>query len=200
MFLIRLMYLKEISDNRKESDQNQNNTKPHNQNDIILKNKSIQKEDFFDNKNKTIDQIKNVIQEKKTERNDKKNEKENLTISSFKDLLNVCNLKKEIKLKFELENNVNLVSFENQRIEISFNENLDKELIKILSAKLYEWTDSRWIIALSKKKGEISKKEKELIFKKDLLEKVKKNQIYKNILEKFSDAELIDIEIEKDND
>ena len=199
MFLIRLMYLKEISDNRKESDQNQNNTKPHNQNDIILKNKSIQKEDFFDNKNKTIDQIKNVIQEKKTERNDKKNEKENLTISSFKDLLNVCNLKKEIKLKFELENNVNLVSFENQRIEISFNENLDKEFIKILSAKLYEWTDSRWIIALSKKKGEISKKEKELIFKKDLLEKVKKNKIYKNILEKFSDAELIDIEIEKKN-
>ena len=173
MFLIRLMYLKEISDNRKESDQNKNNTKPHNQNDIILKNKSIQKEDFFDNKNKTIDQIKNVIQEKKTERNDKKNEKENLTISSFKDLLNVCNLKKEIKLKFELENNVNLVSFENQRIEISFNENLDKEFIKILSAKLYEWTDSRWIIALSKKKGEISKKEKELIFKKDLLEKEK---------------------------
>ena len=200
MFLIRLIHLKEISDNRQESDQNLNDTKIHNKNDIILKNKSIQKEDFSDLKAKTIDQIKNVIQEKKTEQNDKKNEKENLTISSFKDLLNVCNSKKEIKLKYELENNVNLVSFENQRIEISFNEDLDKEFIKILSSKLYEWTDSRWIITLSKKKGEISKKEKELIFKKDLLEKVKKNQIYKNILEKFSDAELIDIEIEKDND
>ncbi len=200
MFLIRLIHLKEISDNRKESDQNLNDTKIHNKNDIILKNKSIQKEDFSDLKAKTIDQIKNVIQEKKTEQSDKKNEKENLSISSFQDLLNVCNLKKEIKLKYELENNVNLVSFENQRIEISFNEDLDKEFIKILSSKLYEWTDSRWIIALSKKKGEISKKEKELIFKKDLLEKVKKNQIYKNILEKFSDAELIDIEIEKDKD
>ena len=200
MFLIRLIHLKEISDNRKELDQSINDTKPQNKNDIILKNKSIQKEDFFDLKNKTIDQIKNVIQEKKTEQSDKKIEKENLTISSFKDLLNVCNLKKEVKLKYELENNVNLVSFENQRIEISFNENLDKEFIKILSSKLYEWTDSRWIITLSKKKGEISKKEKELILKKDLLEKVKKNQIYKNILEKFSDAELIDVEIEKEND
>ena len=200
MFLIRLIHLKEISDNRKELDQSKNDTKLHNKNDIILKNKSIQKEDFFDLKNKTIDQIKNVIQEKKTEQSDKKIEKENLTISSFKDLLNVCNLKKEVKLKYELENNVNLVSFENQRIEISFNENLDKEFIKILSSKLYEWTDSRWIITLSKKKGEISKKEKELILKKDLLEKVKKNQIYKNILEKFSDAELIDVEIEKEND
>ncbi len=200
MFLIRLIHLKEISDNRKELDQSKNDTKLHNKNDIILKNKSIQKEDFFDLKNKTIDQIKNVIQEKKTEQSDKKIENENLTISSFKDLLNVCNLKKEIKLKYELENNVNLVSFENQRIEISFNEDLDKEFIKILSSKLYEWTDSRWIITLSKKKGEISKKEKELILKKDLLEKVKKNQIYKNILEKFSDAELIDVEIEKEND
>ena len=38
--------------------------------------------------------------------------------------------KKEIKLKYELEKNVNLVSFENQRIEISFNENLDKDFIK----------------------------------------------------------------------
>ena len=200
MFLIRLIHLKEISDNRKKLDQSINDTKPQNKNDIILKNKSIQKEDFFDLKNKTIDQIKNVIQEKKTEQSDKKIEKENLIITSFKDLLNVCNLKKEIKLKYELENNVNLVSFENQRIEISFNEDLDKEFIKILSSKLYEWTDSRWIITLSKKKGEISKKEKELILKKDLLEKVKKNQIYKNILEKFSDAELIDVEIEKEND
>ena len=203
MFLIRLIYLKEISNIRKGVDQNLNDSKFNGENEIILKSKSSQKEDFFDLKNKTIDQIKNVIQEKKTEQSDKKNanenENENLTISSFNELLKVCNLKKEIKLKYELENNVNLVSFENQRIEISFNENLDKEFIKILSSKLYEWTNCRWIIALSKQKGEISKKEKELIFKKNLLEKTKKDKIYKNILEKFSDAELIDIEIEKKN-
>ena len=121
-------------------------------------------------------------------------------INEIDELIKLCNEKKELKLKYELETNVNLVSFANRRIEISFNENLNKDFVKELTLKLYEWTDSRWIIALSKKKGEISKKEKELIFKKDLLEKVKKNQIYKNILEKFSDAELIDIEIEKDND
>ena len=200
MFLIRLIHLKEISNTRKEVDENLNETKFNGENDIILKSKSIQKEDFFDLKNKTIDQIKNVVQEKKTEKTEKKNENKNLTISSFNELLKMCNLKKEIKLKYELENNVNLVSFENQRMEISFNEDLDKEFIKILSSKLYEWTNSRWIIALSKKKGELSKKEKELIFKKNFLEKIKKDQVYKNILEKFPDAELIDIEIEKNND
>ena len=114
-------------------------------------------------------------------------------------MLEICNLKKEVKLRYELEKNVNLVSFENQRIEISFNEKLDKEFIKILSSKLNEWTGDRWIITLSKKKGEPSKKEKEINLKKDLLEKSKESLIYKKVLETFSDAELIDIEKEKEN-
>ena len=96
-----------------------------------------------------------------------------LKLETFEDLINLCALKKEIKLKHELESNVNLVNFENQRIEISFNERLDKEFIKNLSSKLYEWTNERWIISLSKKNGEPSKKEKEIIFKKDTLENAK---------------------------
>ena len=68
---------------------------------------------------------------------------------------------KEIKLKYELEKNVNLVSFEKNRIEISFNDNLDKNFVKDLSLKLFEWTGQRWIITFSKTKGEMSKKDKE---------------------------------------
>ena len=45
--------------------------------------------------------------------------------------------KKEIKLKYELEKNVNLVKFEKNRIEISFNESLDKDFVKDLSSKLF---------------------------------------------------------------
>ena len=104
-----------------------------------------------------------------------------------------------MKLKYELEKNVNLVSFENQRMEISFHENLDREFIKILSSKLYEWTGNRWIITLSKKKGKPSIKENEVNLKKDLLDKAKKKPTYKKILETFPDAELIDIEIEEKN-
>ena len=106
-------------------------------------------------------------------------------------------------MKYELETNVNLVSFENQRIEISFNEKLDKEFIKNLSSKLYEWTNNRWIISLSKKNGEPSKKEKDIILKKELLDNAKKSEVYKKVLETFPDAELIDIDNiikEKNND
>ena len=129
----------------------------------------------------------------------KENPLQGKIINSFQELIDICSDKKEIKLKYELEKNVNLVSFENQRIEISFNEFLDKEFIKILSSKLYEWTGNRWIISISKKKGELSKKDKEIEIKKNYIKDAKKEKIYKTVIEKFSDAELIDIEVIEDS-
>ena len=106
-------------------------------------------------------------------------------------------------MKYGLEKNVKLVNFENQRIEISFNEGLEKDCIKDLSLKLYEWTNTRWIITLSKTKGQLSKKEEEVNLKKELIDSVKNSSIYKVILEKFPDIELIDVkanETENKND
>jgi len=160
-------------------------------------------EDFFGIKEKmeTIGQMKNVIQEKDIKlKENKEIERQANPINSFDELLETCSLKKEIKLKYELEKNVNLVSFDNQRIEISFNENLDKDFIKNLSSKLYEWTEERWIITLSKTKGELSKKEKDINLKKKLINDVKNSSIYKDVLVKFPDAELIDVtSAEKEN-
>ena len=104
----------------------------------------------------------------------------------------MCIKKKEIKLKYELESNVNLVTFVEGRIEIAFNENLDKDFIKELSNKLYEWTNTRWIISLSKKKGLISKKQEEKTNKDKIFDNVKKNKIYNTVLEILPDAELVE--------
>ena len=195
MFLIRLIHLKGIT-NLEQKLEGKNLIKSQNilTNEVIEKKDSLS-DDLIDNKNQIIDQIKNVVQEKK------KSEKlildnqdtANLQIKSFNDLIKICNDKKETALKYELETNVNLVEFDNQRIEISFNEKLDKEFIKNLSAKLYEWTNCRWIISLSKKIGEPSKKEQEILNKKMKLEKEKKNIIYKKVLDNLSDAELIEV-------
>ena len=73
-----------------------------------------------------------------------------IEINSLDDLIKICLEKKELHLKYELETNVNLVSFKKQSIEISFNENLNKNFVKDLSLKLFEWTNLRWIIAFSK--------------------------------------------------
>ena len=83
--------------------------------------------------------------------------------------------------------------FENSRIEISVNEKLEKDFIKILSSKLLEWTKERWMISLSSKQGEKSKKESNEIVKKKKIEEEKKTDEYKKILKTFSDAELIEI-------
>ena len=197
MFLIRLMYLKGIRKFSNHTDSKENLTK-ENINEKIenpLEEKIEKNNELFETSNKTIGQIKNIVQEKKQieKINFKNIDETNIQIKSFDDLINICSLKKEIKLKYELETNVNLVSFENNRIEISFNDNLDKEFIKNLSNKLYEWTSNRWIISLSKKNGELSKKEKNMELKKELLKKAKKGEIYKKILETFPDAELTDV-------
>ena len=194
MFLIRLIHLKSIKNISNPSFENMT---PSNVNsDQTSLSQKTKEDDLFDIKEKveTIGQMRNIAQEKDIKLKDNKEiETQTNLINSFDDLLKICTLKKEIKLKYELEKNVNLVNFENQRIEISFNEGLDKDFIKDLSSKLYEWTNNRWIITLSKTKGEPSKKEKEVSLKKEQIEIVKNSSIYKNILEKFPDAELIDV-------
>ena len=107
--------------------------------------------------------------------------------------------KKELKLKYELEKNVNLVKFEKNLIEISFNESLDKNFVKDLSYKLFEWTNERWIISFSQLKGEMSVKSKKNNIKKLLIDKAKESEIYHNVLQNFPDAELVDVK-SKDNE
>ena len=200
MFLIRLMYLIDIQKKEIETDNQLNDdliSKNLNNNAEIKINKNDEK---LEVKNKIISQIKNVSQEENA--NPKVQIIEKIgkeIINNFDDLIDMCNQKKELKLKYELETNVSLVNFENQRIEISFNENLDKDFVKVLSLKLFEWTNERWIITFSKKNGQLSKKQRNEINKKQLLLEAKKSEAYKKMLEKFPDAELIDVEVEDES-
>ena len=190
MFLIRLMHLSSIKLN-KNTDLEQSNDNLDNQ----TTNK--ENEQKFEDNSRIINQIKNIAQEEKQKSEVKPEIKaiDKNFINSFDDLLNICTLKKEIKLKYELEKNVNLVKFERNRIEISFNDNLDKDFVKDLSSKLYEWTAERWIITFSKSKGEMSVKEKQKNKKDELISEIKNSEIYKKVMEKFPDAELIDVKL-----
>ena len=193
MFLIRLVHLKDVK-NVKNS-QNLENIKA--EKDIMQK--SLKSSDNHLFKSKTIDQMKNIVQEDKDKKINEE-DKNTIQIKSFDELIEVCNKKKEIQLKYELENNVNLVSFEKNRIEISFNDNLSKDFLKIISSKLFDWTGERWIITLSKKTGQLTKKETKTKNKNDSLEVAKQTATYKKIKEMFSDAELIDVKKDDYND
>ena len=183
MFLLRLLHIKSVKENIIDDIKN-------------LEPKPVEKKKISEKKTvlEPINQIKNIVQEKNFENPKIKNKSKDYKIKSLNDLIEVCNKEKEIKLKYEIENNVNLISFEKGKIEISINEKLEKDFIKILSAKLLEWTNVRWIITLSKKEGTKSKREIQTDLKKKLFEDAKKTETYKKILNTFSDAELIDIE------
>ena len=192
MFLIRLMHLSSIK-SKKTPDLNK---------DESLESVAVTKQTDIENVTQAIDQIKNIAQEKKIKPEIETEIKaiDKSLINSFNDLLDACSEKKEIKLKYELEKNVNLVKFERNRIEISFNDNLDKDFVKDLSAKLFEWTGERWIITFSKSKGEMSVKEKQKNKREELINEVKNSEIYKTIIEKFPDAELTDVKLNKKED
>ena len=186
MFLIRLLYLKDFENSKN------NKLKKNNDFDNVEEEKNI-----ISNK-KTINQIKNISQQDKLEPKMKyENNLSEIKISSLKELIDLCNKKKEVKLKYEIENNINLVSFSEGLIEIAFNENLDKDFIKNISNKLYEWTNKRWIISLSKKDGAITKKQEEKLNKKKILSDALESKVYKKVLENFPDAELTNVDLKK---
>ena len=182
MFLIQLMYLSNRNSKSKEELEETKNT-------------SFERKDLQSLKINTesVSQIKNIKQEEA-----KVEKKNNETINSLNDIIRLCLEKKEMKLKFELENNVNLVSFSNNRIEISFNEKLSNDFVKDLSEKLFDWTNNRWIISFSKQKGEKSVKDEKKISQEKIIDKFKKSNEYDQLLKSFPDIELIDVKNKND--
>ena len=123
MFLIRSMYLKKILKMEKvaeikkfENDTNNNKTETVNKS-------QPQRE--------AVNQLKSVEQEEKiTSQPEIKNKDQDIQIKNIHDLIELCEKNKELKIKYELENNLRLVSLKDQKIEVSFSSNLEKSFIK----------------------------------------------------------------------
>ena len=200
MYIMQLVHLNSIETKREISVQGIEN------NDTI-KQKSLVGEDIREENSETNlstqvkNQLKNTDQIKKNPIKNLSPEisKTKIEITSFQDLIDQANKEKEVELKFDLERNVKLVSFNKGKIDISFNERLNKSFIKNLTEKLLLWTGERWIISLSKNNDAKSIYEKNMEKKSSKLEDFKKSDIAKQIEEAFPDAKLIDIQ-EENND
>ena len=200
MFLIRMIYLKKkIINNFEKIERSNNDSSIH---EITKEEDSSKDLDNIKKNNKTINQIKFSSQKKEKHLIEDEKKSNKTTINSFSELISVCTNKKEIGLKYELENNVNLISFKNNNIEISFNENLDKNFIKNITSKLFDWTGERWIILLSKKSGLKSIKEMKIEKKDNELRNLKSSKFFEKATDLFSDLEIVDIKDlnSRDND
>jgi len=114
-------------------------------------------------------------------------------ISSLEDLIKLSSEKKEVELKYDLEKNVNLIKFSDRKIDIGFNENLEKNFVRNLSEKLLEWTGNRWVITLIKGEGQKNFLKLQSIKRKELLEQEKKGEVFKKFKNIFSDGDLINV-------
>ena len=201
MLIMRLIHLKDMPSYEEifNSLNDKDNTNPSNEN-INIKSRLI-KDDIINQNEGTKkiskNQIKNTQQTKpllSTSESESLKKNFNLeTISSFEDLIKLSSLKKEVELKYDLERNVNLVKFSENKIDITFNENLKKDFVRNLSEKLLEWTGKRWLITLTKEAGQKTFSELQIMKEKQILEEEKKGKIYKKFKDIFSDAELVKV-------
>ena len=196
MYVLQLLHLKGI----KNSLVNQSPESIESNNDS--KKKFIKEnENFQESPQKIKSQLKNTNQIKTSLKEQPKLNEEKLAklkIKNFEDIVDLANQENEIELKYDLERNVKLVSFREGKIDISFNEKLNKNFIKILSEKLFSWTGDRWIISLNKRIGEKTIFEKKTETKNNQINEARKNKKIKSLLETFEDATLINVQKEDD--
>ena len=197
MYIMQLTHLKNIDDRKVVLPSDNTSNKILEDNLIGKKNEDKLIENNAPNqiKNqlKSIDQIKtnpikNLFKESQSTK---------IEIKSFKDLIDKANKEKEIELKYDLERNVKLVSFNKGNIDISFNEKLNKNFIKNLTEKLVLWTGDRWIISLSKNTDAKSFYEKNLENKTNRIDEFKKSKTAQDVQKAFPDAKLIDLKEEE---
>ncbi len=196
MYIMQMIYLKNIDEKKETRNLEQSSKQSSSQNLIGKKIDDNTLESSVTNQIKN--QLKNINQIKSNpvKNFSKDSQNTNIEIKSFQDLINQANKEKEIELKYDLERNVKLVSFNKGTINISFNEKLNKNFIKNLSEKLLLWTGDRWIITLSKNTYAKSIYEKNQEDKSNKIEEFKNNKITKEIQKFFPDAKLIDIKEE----
>jgi DNA polymerase-3 subunit gamma/tau len=192
MYIMQLVHLKNI-DTKKQATNLENDSNQTSGDALIGKKIDDQQVDNIPNQVKN--QLKNINQIKTNPIKNSSKESQNtkIEITSFQDLINLANKEKEIELKYDLERNVKLVSFNRGKIDISFNEKLNKNFIKNLTEKLLSWTGERWIISLSKNNKAKSVYEKNLENKDNMIEEFKKSKIAQDIQKTFPDAKLVDL-------
>jgi DNA polymerase-3 subunit gamma/tau len=196
---MQLMHIRKIDQREEISTESYLNLEPP-----VSKNMISSKDNETDNsKIKSLykNQLKNTDQTKTSPVKNLELKSETLKFSeikTFEELIQITTKQKEVELKYDLERNVNLVSFTQGKINISFNEKLNKNFIKILAEKLLKWTGDRWIISLSKDQGQKTIYDKNLMAKKNKLDKEMDSGLVKDFLSAFPDAKLTNVTEEED--
>ena len=107
----------------------------------------------------------------------------------FHDIIQLARIHKDVKMQYELENNVSLVSFAKEKIEINILKG-SESIASDLSKKLFEWTEKKWIVLVSSSQGEKTinqeREESDLLIRSN----IEKHPIYKATVEEFKNTSI----------
>ena len=107
----------------------------------------------------------------------------------FHEIIQLARIHKDVRMQYELENNVSLVSFEKEKIEINILKG-SESIASDLSKKLFEWTEKKWIVLVSSSQGEKTinqeREESDLLIRSN----IEKHPIYKATVEEFKNTSI----------
>ncbi|WP_018389055.1 DNA polymerase III subunit gamma/tau [Ancylobacter sp. FA202] len=116
-----------------------------------------------------------------------------LAVATFEDLVALAAARRDLKLKFALENHLRLVDFEDGRLEVALAPGGSPNLIQELQSKISEWTGKRWLVALSREEGEPTLAEKAAAQRHAMMTGVRADPLVAAALARFPGASIVDV-------
>jgi DNA polymerase-3 subunit gamma/tau len=116
-----------------------------------------------------------------------------LVIGRFEDLIALAAQKRDLGVKFALERDVRLVRCEDGRLEIGLEPSAAKTLVNDLARKFSQWTNRRWMVAVSAEAGQPTVKSQNETRQAELKVGVRADPLVQAVLARFPGAEVVDV-------
>lgn len=117
-----------------------------------------------------------------------------VSVSSFDDVIALCEQHKEAILLSQIREYMHLVKFKPGSIDVNLAEGAPQDLLGKLNQFLKEKTGKNWLISLSSEQGSPTLKQREKQENAEREMKVKAHPLMKKMLQDFPDAKIVSIE------
>jgi DNA polymerase-3 subunit gamma/tau len=116
-----------------------------------------------------------------------------LVVGRFEDLIALAAEKRDLGVKLALERDVRLVRCEDGRLEIGLQPSAAKTLVNDLARKFSQWTNRRWMVAVSAEEGQTTVKSQNEARQAELKTGVRADRLVQAVLARFPGAEIVDV-------
>ena len=116
-----------------------------------------------------------------------------LVIGRFEELIALAAQKRDLGVKLALERDVRLVRCEDGRLEIGLEPSAAKTLVNDLARKFSQWTNRRWMVAVSAEAGQPTVRSQSETRQAELKSGVRADPLVQAVLARFPGAEIVDV-------